>query len=101
MKLEAREAIWRERIGKWRTSGLSGPKFCARHGLYLKSFYTWRKRLDGKRARPVQGPDLVPVQLIAPSGEVRIEIGAAAIVVTEQSSPVALRTALQALAVLR
>jgi hypothetical protein len=48
----------------------------------------------------VQGPDLVPVQLIAPSGEVRIEIGTTAIVVTEQSSPAALRTALLALGVL-
>ena len=101
MKLETREAIWRERIGKWRTSGLSGSKFCARHGLYRKSFYRWRKRLGVDRARRVKDHDLVPVQLLAASGEVRIEVGAAAIVVTEQSSPLALRTALLALDVLR
>jgi hypothetical protein len=105
MKLEAREAIWRERIGKWRRSGLSGPKFCARHGLYLKSFYRWRKRLDGERTQRVKqqdvGADLVPVQLMAACGEVRIEVGTAVVVVTEQSSPTALRTALQALDVLR
>ena len=101
MKLEAREAVWRERIGKWRTSGLSGSKFCARHGRYLKSFYRWRKRLGIDRARQVKARDLVPVQLIAASDEVRIEIGAAAIVVTEQSSPMALRTVLLAFDVLR
>lgn len=101
MKLETREAVWRERIRKWSASGLSGSKFCARHGLYLKSFYRWRKRLDVKRTRQVKGQDLVPVRLIAAHGEVRIEVGAAAIVVTEQSSPVALRTALLAFDVLR
>ena len=101
MKLEAREAVWQERIGKWRSSALSGPKFCARHGLCLKSFYRWRKRLDVDRTGQVNDHDLVPVRLLAASGEVRIEIGAAAIVVTEQSSPTALRTALLAFGVLR
>ena len=101
MNLETREAVWRERIGKWRTSALSGSKFCARHGLCLKSFYRWRKRLDVDRTGQVKDHDLVPVRLLAASGEVRIEIGAAAIVVTEQSSPTAVRTALLAFGVLR
>ncbi len=101
MKQEAREALWRERIGKWRKGGLSGPKFCVRHGLNLKSFYTWRKRLAGEGMPPSRSADLVPVQLLAPSGEVRIEVGAAAIVVTAQSSPEALRTALLAFGMVR
>lgn len=97
MKQAVREGLWRARISKWRRSGLSGPKFCARHGLNLKSFYTWRKRLVGERGPQSSSSDLVPVQLVAVSGDVRIEIGVAAIMVTEQSSPVALRTALLAL----
>ena len=68
--------------------------------MYLKSFYRWRKRLDVKRKQRVK-QDLVPVRLMAASCEVRIEVGAAAIVVTEQSSPVALRTALLAFGMLR
>lgn len=103
MKSDERESAWRGRIGRWRASGLSGPKFCAREGLYLKSFYTWRKRLAGDRVEQSKGRDLVPVRLIetARRGEVRIEIGSAAIVVTEQSSPTALRTALSGFGLVR
>ena len=103
MKPGERETVWRERIGKWRASGLSGSQFCLREGLYLKSFYTWRKRLAGGRTGRRRAQDLVPVRLIETPrcGEIRIEIGAAAIVVTEQSSPTALRTALSGFGLVR
>ena len=96
MRPAERESKWRERIGRWQTSGLSGRQFCAREGLYLKSFYGWRRRFAGQPGakRKARNNDLVPVRLVEPAGDVRIEIGSAAIVVTVQSSATALRTAL-------
>ena len=104
MQAAERESMWRSRIEAWQRSGLSGPKFCAREGLYIKSFYTWRKRLGATMGRQAsrtrrRRSDLVPVRVVERGAAVRIEIGAAAIVVTVESSPAVLRTVLTAFGV--
>jgi transposase len=43
-------AKWRERISRWRRSGLSITDFCQREEISQPSFFAWRKRLAGQRA---------------------------------------------------
>ena len=45
MGRETVEARWRERIQRWRSSGLSIRQFCRRDGVGEPAFYSWRKRL--------------------------------------------------------
>jgi hypothetical protein len=43
-------ARWQERIGRWRSSGLSISEFCRREEISQPSFFGWRKRLAGRHA---------------------------------------------------
>jgi hypothetical protein len=43
-------ARWRERLGRWRQSGLSIAEFCRREEISQASFFAWRKRLSNRRA---------------------------------------------------
>lgn len=43
-------AKWRERISRWRRSGLSITEFCRREQISQPSFFGWRKRLAPQRA---------------------------------------------------
>ena len=45
MGRETVEARWRERMQRWRSSGLSIRQFCRRDGVGEPAFYSWRKRL--------------------------------------------------------
>jgi transposase-like protein len=40
-----RERLWRERVARWRASGLSVREFCGRHGLTEPTFYYWKREL--------------------------------------------------------
>jgi transposase-like protein len=40
------EAVWRERMARFRRGGLSVAEFCRREGVSDPSFYQWRKRLE-------------------------------------------------------
>ena len=92
MRRAEREAQWRQRIQAWRDSGLSGLKYCRREQINLKQFYQWRKRLTEDNWLPVSVPS------DATSGTVRIDLGDDVhIIVDEQSSPIALRLALDTL----
>ena len=42
------ETAWRDRLARFRGSGLTIREFCAMEHVSLPSFYQWRKRLDGK-----------------------------------------------------
>lgn len=69
---------WRERVARWRASGLSVAEFCLREGLSSPSFYIWRKRLQAgqephgprpasrqSRARRTgNAPRMLPVQVV-------------------------------------
>jgi hypothetical protein len=43
-------AQWRERLSRWRDSGLSIVEFCRREEISQASFFAWRKRLGVGRA---------------------------------------------------
>lgn len=42
---EVASVRWRERLERWRSSGLSIRAFCRREGIGEPGFYAWRKRL--------------------------------------------------------
>jgi len=86
-----RVEFWQRHVEGWRASGLSGRAYCEREGVSLGRFYKWRRRL-GRESRA-----LVPVELVASPGAVRILVGEAEIVVDADSSPAAVRVALEGL----
>ena len=50
------EAVWRERLVRFRAGGLKVAEFCRREGVSSASFYRWRGRLEpeNRRVRSVQ-----------------------------------------------
>ena len=63
---------WRERLARWRDSGLSIREFCWREEVSQPSFYQWRKRLQrnlpSPRSRSAK-PVFLPVQVVNSAGE--------------------------------
>lgn len=45
------QAIWRERVARWRESGKSIEEFAEREGVKLASLKWWRWRLEGAREK--------------------------------------------------
>ena len=61
----ALEQTWRDRVTRWRTSGLSVRDFCRSEGLAEPSFYSWRRTIaqrDVGLAAP-NAPAFVPVHV--------------------------------------
>ena len=57
------ERMWRQRLQRQRTSGLSIATFCAREGVSVASFHAWKRRLAaGLLSSPPQSPLFVPVR---------------------------------------
>lgn len=46
-------AVWRERMGRYRGSGLTVARFCRREGVSPASFYYWRRRLKNQPGETV------------------------------------------------
>lgn len=77
--------LWRQRLARFDSSGLSATAFCAREAISLPSFYAWRRRLCGT-TRPASTADpavlpadarFVSVRLLAPTPvEVLLPCGA-------------------------
>ena len=65
------EQHWRERLARWRRSGLSVREFCWREELSEPSFYVWRRRLkDSTEGEGSQdGVRFVPVQVVDAAGK--------------------------------
>ena len=64
-------ARWRERLDRWKRSGLTITAFCQREGVSQPSFYSWRKRLaaataTGQARRNV--PRFVPLEVVDSPG---------------------------------
>jgi hypothetical protein len=73
---------------------LVGPRYCQSAGINLYRFYKWRQQLGRAPASTALGP----VEVTPPAGAVRILVGAEAeIVVEADSSPAAVRVALEGL----
>jgi hypothetical protein len=59
------ERTWRDRVARWKVSGLSVRDFCTREGLPEPSFYSWRRSLahrDAAAAAP-PAPAFVPLHV--------------------------------------
>jgi hypothetical protein len=58
------ERLWRQRLLRHSTSGLSITKFCSRAGVPCSSFYYWKRRLAaGSRPAHRQPPLFVPLRI--------------------------------------
>ena len=58
------ESVWRQRLQRQSTSGLSISAFCAQEGVSLTSFQTWKRRLAARSLPPRPQPPLfVPLHL--------------------------------------
>jgi hypothetical protein len=90
----SKERMWRERLDRYRQSGVSVAAFCAGEGVSLAAFYGWQRRLreavgpgcEPRVAAPVacepavreaagdHAALFVPVTVRHPVGEVRIDV---------------------------
>ena len=106
-KSSAVAARWRACIGRWRRSGLSIAEFCRREQISQPSFFAWRKRFSGERAKPARRRDGQGARGVArfvevspawpPSGEVRILLpGGARVTLPVDASPELLSAAIRA-----
>jgi hypothetical protein len=77
------ERVWRQRLQRQSTSGLSISAFCAQEGFSCTSFQTWKRRFATRSLPPRHDPPLfVPLHLEphppeagqAPSHGVEIEL---------------------------
>ena len=57
---QGKEQQWRRWLGQWQQSGLSVQVFCARHGLNVSSFYSWRREIKRRDAANT----FLPVQVV-------------------------------------
>jgi len=67
------ERRWRERIDRWRSSGLSIREFCVRNRLTESTFYLWKRELQARDVVPSAQPKFVPLTVI-PSATVSVEV---------------------------
>jgi hypothetical protein len=75
----ARQA-WVERLARFHSSGLRPAEFCAKEGVSLPSFYSWKRRLTAPAttattepaASADAGPRLLPVRLPSPATAVEL-----------------------------
>ena len=52
------DRVWRQRIRRQASSGLSMAEFCRRQGISPRLFYAWRDRLEKRPASPTPEPPL-------------------------------------------
>ena len=57
-----REELWRSRLQRFRSSGMTVVQFCQREQISAPSFYQWRKRLATSHVK-ASSPTFVPVRL--------------------------------------
>ncbi len=71
-------AFWKPHLDGWRDSGLSQAAYCREHGLHLKCFAYWRRKLCPELAlssAPTSMPAVVPIVVRdAPAVDDRIEV---------------------------
>lgn len=70
--MSSKVEFWRPHLAAWNGSGLSQAAYCRRHGLSIKSFAYWRRRL--RRTEGVADA-LVPIVVAdVPTADERIEV---------------------------
>ena len=79
------KAVWRERLARYRSSGITVQEFCRQEQVSTASFYAWKRRLGQHNGNsPLdrqQTPLFVPLELKSvPATEVRIILPGGAVV---------------------
>jgi transposase len=89
----ATRELWRERLARFPTSGLTAAQFCALEAVSTASFYVWKRRLAAEDALPEQdrdlGPRLLPVRLAAHAPAVELVLPTGAVLRLPPGSDVA------------
>jgi hypothetical protein len=72
----ARERLWRQRLARWKASGLKAGEFCEREGVTPTAFAHWRKEIRDRDARlaTTHEPDFVPVRITANVAATPLEV---------------------------
>ena len=67
---ENRYEVWYQRILDWSQSGLTRAEYCERHGISLKSFYYYQRRIRELLAEQLQSQQgvVIPEDVTASSG---------------------------------
>lgn len=74
---QEKRRFWEKHILRWPSSGLSQAGYCQEHGLRLKSFGYWKRKIMASKASPslVEVPPAVSAQLFPLSKPIRLQIG--------------------------
>ena len=67
------QRLWRSRLRRFKTSGLTVAEFCEVEEISVASFYQWRKRLAAEIADSGSSLPFVPVQ-VTPAPVAAVEI---------------------------
>jgi hypothetical protein len=71
-----KEELWRSRLRRFHSSGMSVTRFCQAERVSVPSFYHWRKRLGSLTVKQAS-PTFVPVRLTqAAAVEIHLPNGA-------------------------
>ena len=62
----AKEANWREVLGRHASSGLSVREFCKRERLTESQFYAWRRTISQRSEPEITSPAFVPCPFRGP-----------------------------------
>jgi transposase-like protein len=90
-----KEELWRSRLQRFQSSGMTVCQFCQREQISAPSFYQWRKRLatSSGKASP---PTFVPLRLTQLASPVEIQLPKGTRVCVPAGNAEALRVAVEA-----
>src|SRR5262245_7837342 len=96
----AREQHWRELVAEWRASGLSVRAFCSQRPLRGANFYSWRRELQLRDARPTSSAPsaFVPVTVTPTKAMVEVRCPTGHVVTVTNADRDTLRQLFAALA---
>jgi len=70
--------VWAERLGRYRASGLTVARFCARERVSMPTFYYWSKRIAAGSAAASSSSRSEPTEIRRePAGHARAAVGLA------------------------
>lgn len=71
------EGTWRDRVTRWKASGLNVRAFCRSEGLSEPSFYSWRRTIaerDAATTSAASTPAFVPLTVVPVSAPPILEL---------------------------
>ena len=90
-----KEVLWRSRLQRFQSSGMTVVQFCRRERVSAPSFYQWRKRLATSHGT-TSSPTFVPLRLTRLASPVEIHLPNGARVCVPPGDADALRIAVEA-----